>query len=1080
VSLVLALEPDPKQAAVLKQVVRDRVGAQLVLADSKDAALAAIAERVPDLILVTTLLSPRDESELTDRLRDLEGAEHLQTLTIPLLAVSGSAAEPKKKRRGLLSAFTSDTEAPASPSGCDPAVFAEEIRNYIARAEDLKATASVDRERKRVSRKKKSAAAEAPVLIKPAETARVVEAPATDTAAPATEPVSGPQGSYWAWDPSAPTKEKQPGVAEAVAPENAEPEKPLDGGYSSWANPWDVSKSVVATASPTGNDQTEASSTPAVVASDGSAEPAPQPAASTEWSAQARAALEGLAAAPAPATYLDDHVIPEVGSVPVVAGNAVEALLDQPSRPTAADMLADAPLAPGEEIDLSALLDDGKPPTPAENPATGGDIYMLSQDAVDLNAWLDRPVIAPVPESPATSEADRTAMTALQADVDRLRADRESVESALAEARAAQERAQVAAADAAQRARAEIAKHQDELAARARQDAAAERKARERGEQKARDEADRRMVIERQAREEFERLTREVEARGREEAAAERRLRERAEVAAREAEAARAKDAAEREVRESAERQARAQAEAEAASERRAREQAEARADAERRARQEAEDKAREHAERVAREAEERRLREAAELKAREEAERKAREDAEARAAAERKAREEIERKARADAEALARAAEERRATEAAELKAREEAERKARKDAEARAAAERKAREEVERKAREHAEALARAAEERRATEAAELKAREEAERKGRQEAEARAAAERKAREAAEQRAREHAEAVAREAEARRAREAIELRAREDAARQAHEDAEARVEVERKARKDAERQAKLEASRRAEMERKAREEAERLAGESTARAREEARAERKARELAERRAAEERKGREQAERRAREESSRRAAAEAREKREAERHAREASRPKKAVIVKKAKRRPTPEPARERAPKKDPARPTQDEWGLYDPDKAGFGALFAKLDAIENGEPVEDDPSAADQLAATPDRARSSPRPLSMWVWRANHGEPPVAASTVAPADDFRGLVDRLNIPAAVAAVRYGRGVRIRRVTITPVEKHARSKHDEGRVIILSRKMLKAVRAETGAAPERSNARRIA
>ena len=176
-SLVLALEPDPKQAAVLKQVVRDRVGAQLVLADSKDAALAAIAERVPDLILVTTLMSPRDESELTDRLRGLEGAEHLQTLTIPLLAASGSAAEPKKKRRGLLSAFTSDTEAPASPSGCDPAVFAEEIRNYIARAEDLKATASVDRERKRVSRKKKSAAAEPSVLIRPAETAPVVERP---------------------------------------------------------------------------------------------------------------------------------------------------------------------------------------------------------------------------------------------------------------------------------------------------------------------------------------------------------------------------------------------------------------------------------------------------------------------------------------------------------------------------------------------------------------------------------------------------------------------------------------------------------------------------------------------------------------------------------------------------------------------------------------------------------------------------------------------------------------------------------------------------------------------------------------
>ena len=342
-SLVLALEPDPKQAAVLKQVVRDRVGAQLVLADSKDAALAAIAERVPDLILVTTLMSPRDESELTDRLRGLEGAEHLQTLTIPLLAASGSAAEPKKKRRGLLSAFTSDTEAPASPSGCDPAVFAEEIRNYIARAEDSKATASVDRERKRVSRKKKSAAAEPSVLIRPAEAAPVVESPATDTAAPAIEPVSGPQGSYWAWDPAAPAKEKEPAVAEAV--------RTRKGGAAEAAR-----RRLLILGEPVGRLEISGclggagSQRPdggvvdaSVVASDGSADPAPQPPASTEWSAQARAALEGLAAAPAPATYLDDHVIPDVGGVPVVAGNAVEALLDQPSRPTAADLLADAP-----------------------------------------------------------------------------------------------------------------------------------------------------------------------------------------------------------------------------------------------------------------------------------------------------------------------------------------------------------------------------------------------------------------------------------------------------------------------------------------------------------------------------------------------------------------------------------------------------------------------------------------------------------------------------------------------------------------------------------------------------------------
>jgi CheY-like chemotaxis protein len=1016
VSLVLALEPDPKQAAVLKQVVRDRVGAQFVLADSKDAALAAIAERVPDLILVTTLLSPRDESELTDRLRELEGAEHLQTLTIPLLAVSAASPEPKKKRRGLLSAFTSDAETPATQGGCDPAVFADEIRNYIGRAEELKAKASVERERKRATRKKKSAPAEPSLLITPSDASPIAEA-LSETAAPS-EQASGPKGSYWAWDPAASAKPSAT-AEEPVAEEKpaATPVTPLEGGYSSWANPWDTSKAP-ATAAPASEPVSEAE------------------APSAAWSSQARAALEGLASSEsAPTTYLDDHVIPDVSSVPVVANDAADALLHQPSQPTAADLLADAPLSvPDEEIDLSALLDDGKPVKPAAGMAEEqSDVYTLSQDGpqdtFDLNAWLDRPVIAPIPEPSATSEADRAAVTALQADVDRLRADRESVESALANARAAQERAEAAAAEAAQRARDEIARHQEELAARAREEAAAEHKAREREEQKARDEADRRMLVERQAREEFERLTREVEARVREEASAERRLRERAESAAREAEAARVKDAAERAVREQAERQARAQAEVQAANERRAREEAEARAAAERRAREEAEQKAREHAERVAREAEERRVREAAELKARDEAEQKARQEAEAR-----------------------------RAKEAAELKAREEA----------------------ERKAREHAEAVARAAEERRVKEAAELKAREETERKARQDAEARATAERKAREAAEQRAREHAEAVAREAEARTAREALESKAREEAARQIREEADARVEIERKARKDAERQAKLEASKRAEMEGKAREEAERLAGETAARARAEARAERKARQEAEARAAAERKAREQAERRAREESTRRAAAEARAKQESERRTRETARPKKAVIVKKAKKRLAPEPAAERTTKKDPSRPTQDEWGLYDPDKAGFGALFAKLDAIDSGEPVDEDPSAADLLAATPEAPRSSPRPLSMWVWRADHAEVQAAPAAQPPADDFRGLVDRLNLPAAVAAVRYASGVRIRRVKITPGEKHAKGKHDERRVIILSRKLLKAVRAESGEAADRSNLRRSA
>ena len=137
---VLALEPDPRQAAALKLVVKDRVGANFVLAESKDAALAAIRSAVPDLILLTALISPRDESEIADLVRELDGAEHTQTLTIPMLDL-GTARPAKKKKRGLLSALTGEVDAPSAPSGCDPGVFADEVANYLLQAEHAKAEA---------------------------------------------------------------------------------------------------------------------------------------------------------------------------------------------------------------------------------------------------------------------------------------------------------------------------------------------------------------------------------------------------------------------------------------------------------------------------------------------------------------------------------------------------------------------------------------------------------------------------------------------------------------------------------------------------------------------------------------------------------------------------------------------------------------------------------------------------------------------------------------------------------------------------------------------------------------------------
>ena len=88
-SVVLVLEPDGAQAEPLMRVLRKRVRAEAILVTSPAAAIEVIANATPDLILVSALLSPRDEDRLMAHLRSLENASHLQTLTIPRLAVAG-------------------------------------------------------------------------------------------------------------------------------------------------------------------------------------------------------------------------------------------------------------------------------------------------------------------------------------------------------------------------------------------------------------------------------------------------------------------------------------------------------------------------------------------------------------------------------------------------------------------------------------------------------------------------------------------------------------------------------------------------------------------------------------------------------------------------------------------------------------------------------------------------------------------------------------------------------------------------------------------------------------------------------
>src|SRR5439155_22680929 len=158
----------------LVNVVRRRAGDELILVDTTERALDAIGSRVPDLMLVPALLSPRDDAALATALRVIAAATHVQMLTIPALA----APRPSIRPGGVLSALRRDLSRLAEPDGCDPTVFAEQIASYLERAARERANAAME-----TVRDNPPPLAEAPPMDDIA-TAWLAETPAVDEGGP--------------------------------------------------------------------------------------------------------------------------------------------------------------------------------------------------------------------------------------------------------------------------------------------------------------------------------------------------------------------------------------------------------------------------------------------------------------------------------------------------------------------------------------------------------------------------------------------------------------------------------------------------------------------------------------------------------------------------------------------------------------------------------------------------------------------------------------------------------------------------------------------------------------------------------
>ena len=140
-SSVLVIESDSGRAGLLRDLLTSRANTDVLVVGSKDAAMASVDERVPDLVLVDALMSPRDEDSLIAHFRTLPDAGHLQTLTIPQL---GRTSPAKREGRSL---FRKKRKPPVDEvfGGCDPTQFVSEVAAYLSRACELKTQIEQDR-----------------------------------------------------------------------------------------------------------------------------------------------------------------------------------------------------------------------------------------------------------------------------------------------------------------------------------------------------------------------------------------------------------------------------------------------------------------------------------------------------------------------------------------------------------------------------------------------------------------------------------------------------------------------------------------------------------------------------------------------------------------------------------------------------------------------------------------------------------------------------------------------------------------------------------------------------------------------
>src|SRR5712691_11861650 len=134
-NLVLAVEPDSSQADPLTSVVRSKLGAELQMVTSAYAAIVAMNQRIPDVVLLGRGVSQDQRTKIVTHLRSLvtDGGT-VRTLDIPQFT---NAAPPDKA--GFQNPFRKKEQSGQPVADTD--AFAKKIGVSLAAAEDARVRA---------------------------------------------------------------------------------------------------------------------------------------------------------------------------------------------------------------------------------------------------------------------------------------------------------------------------------------------------------------------------------------------------------------------------------------------------------------------------------------------------------------------------------------------------------------------------------------------------------------------------------------------------------------------------------------------------------------------------------------------------------------------------------------------------------------------------------------------------------------------------------------------------------------------------------------------------------------------------